>query len=253
MPRQQAQVKDAAVVAPHVLVVDDDAAIRGMVADFLTGYDMCVTAVSSGREIPEVLERDAVDLIVLDLRLPGEDGLAIAQDLRARSTIPIIILTGRTDESDRIMSLELGADDFLTKPFSPRELLARIRALLRRARMQQSPADTVERIRSYRFAGWQMNVRLRKLTSPGGESVALSIGEYNLLVAFLVAPQRILGREQLLDLSRVHNAEVFERSVDVQVGRLRKKIESDAANPRLIVTERGVGYRFAAPVEAMRV
>lgn len=253
MPHQQAQSKDASVVAPHVLVVDDDAAIRQLVADFLTDYDMDVTAVSSGREIAEVIERDAVDLIVLDLRLPGEDGLAIAQDLRARSNVPIIILTGRTDESDRIMSLELGADDYLTKPFSPRELLARIRALLRRARMQQSPADALERIRSYRFAGWQMSVRLRQLTSPAGEAIALSIGEFNLLVAFLVAPQRILCREQLLDLSRVHNAEVFERSIDVQVGRLRKKIEADSANPRLIVTERGIGYRFAAPVEVMRV
>jgi two-component system, OmpR family, response regulator len=253
MPYQQAQIKDAAMAAPHVLVVDDDATIRRMVSDFLVDYDMRVTTVSSGREIAGMLERDEVDLIILDLRLPGEDGLAIAQHLRATSAIPIIILTGRTDESDRVMGLELGADDYLTKPFSPRELLARIRALLRRARMRLSPADAVERIRSYRFAGWQMNVRLRQLTSPDGRSVPLSIGEYNLLVAFLVAPQRILGREQLLDLSRLHNAEVFERSVDVQVGRLRKKIETDVANPRLIVTERGVGYRFTAPVEVVPV
>ena len=253
MPYQQVQIHDTATTAPHVLVVDDDAIIRKMVSDFLVEYDMRVTAVSSGREIPELLERGAVDLIVLDLRLPGEDGLTIAQHLRATSTIPIIILTGRTDESDRVMGLELGADDYLTKPFSPRELLARIRALLRRARMRLSAADAVEGIRGYRFAGWQMNVRLRELTNPQGRSVPLSIGEYNLLVAFLVAPQRILGREQLLDLSRVHNAEVFERSVDVQVGRLRKKIEMDVAKPRLIVTERGVGYRFAVPVEVVPV
>jgi two-component system OmpR family response regulator len=251
MPLQPAQIKDTAAAAPHVLVVDDDATVRRMIAEFLVEYDMSVTALPSGREIADVLEREAIDLIILDLRLPGEDGLEIAQELRARSTIPIIILTGRTDEADRVMSLELGADDYLTKPFSPRELLARIRALLRRSRMQRSPADAIERIRCYRFAGWQMNLRLRRLTSPEGKSVALSIGEFNLLIAFLVAPQRILCREQLLDLSRVHNAEVFERSVDVQVGRLRKKIENDAGRPRLIVTERGVGYRFAAPVEVL--
>ena len=236
----------------HVLAVDDDPSVRQMIADYLGDYEMRVTAVATGREMADVLAREAIDLLVLDLRLSGEDGLQIARQLRERSSLPIIILTARKDEADRVMSLELGADDYLTKPFSPRELLARIRALLRRSRMQESPSDAMTKKRLYRFAGWELNVRLRRLTSPAAQEVAISNGEFNLLVAFLSAPQRVLDREQLLDLTRVHNADVFDRSVDVQVGRLRRKIELDADSPRLILTERGAGYRWAVAVESVR-
>jgi len=199
-----------------------------------------------------VLAREAVDLVLLDLRLKGEDGMDIARKLRAESKLPIIILTGRQDEADRVMGLELGADDYLTKPFSPRVLLARIRALLRRTRMHATLADTVANIRAYRFAGWDLNLRLRRLTAPDGRTVPLRNGEFNLLIAFLSTPQRVLAREQLLDLSRLHNAEVYDRSVDVQVGRLRRKMEADPRAPTLIVTERGAGYVFKAEVEVLR-
>jgi DNA-binding response OmpR family regulator len=162
------------------------------------------------------------------------------------------MLTGRKDEADRVMGLELGADDYLTKPFSPRELLARIRALLRRARAQQSVADSLQKIRAYRFAGFELNVRLRRLTGPAGKNIALTNSEFNLLAAFLAAPQHVLSRDQLLGLSRLHNDEVYDRSVDVQVGRLRKKIQPGKGSAELIRTERGAGYVFTAPVEIVR-
>jgi len=243
---------DAATSASvHVLAVDDDSSVRQMIADYLGDNDIRVTALADGRGIAEALARDTIDLIVLDLKLPGEDGMQIARTLRADSNIPIIMLTGRKDEADRVMALELGADDYLTKPFSPRELLARIRALLRRARDHETIADGLAKTRAYRFAGWELNVRLRKLTSPEGEKVPITNSEFNLLVAFLAAPRRVLSREQLLDLSRLHNDEVYDRAIDVQVGRLRRKIERGGAD-ELIRTERGAGYVFTADVEAVR-
>ena len=235
----------------HVLAVDDDPSVRQLITTYLGDYDMRVTAVTSEREMSEVLAREPVDLVVLDLRLPGEDGMQIARNLRERSKLPIIILTGRHEEADRVMGLELGADDYLTKPFSPRELLARIRALLRRTRMHASVAEVVANIRAYRFAGWELNLRLRRLVAPEGHVVALRNSEFTLLVAFLASPQRVLAREQLLELSHLHSAEVYDRSIDVQVGRLRRKIEADAKAPRLIVTERGAGYLFNAAVEVV--
>jgi DNA-binding response OmpR family regulator len=198
------------------------------------------------------MARETIDLVILDLRLPGEDGMQIARKLREESDLPIIMLTGRKDEADRVMGLELGADDYLTKPFSPRELLARIRALLRRSRARETVADGLARVRAYRFSGWELNVRLRRLMTPEGETVSLTNSEFNLLVAFLAAPQRVLSRDQLLNLSRLHNDEVYDRSIDVQVGRLRKKLEPDSARPRFIRTERGAGYVFVAPVEIVR-
>src|SRR5688572_29182339 len=192
---------DPAPGLPHVLAVDDDVLIRELVSHYLTDFDLTVTAVASGREMLQVIERTPVDVVLLDLRLPGEDGLQLAHALRARSKVPIIILTGRKDEADRVMGLELGADDYVTKPFSPRELLARIRAVLRRQRMQGSVADHLASVRAYRFAGWELNVRLRRLTSPGGEDVPLRNGECNPLLAFLAAPQRVLARDQLIGLS----------------------------------------------------
>ncbi|MGH6611993.1 MAG: response regulator, partial [Burkholderiaceae bacterium] len=231
-------------LAPHVLAVDDDPTIRQLVTDYLTGNELRVTAVASGRELKSIIERDTIDLVLLDLRLQGEDGMQIARQLRedrATSAIPILMLTGRADEADRVMGLELGADDYLTKPFSPRELLARIRALLRRAKTQATVADEIAKVRAYRFGDWELNLGLRKLRAPDGSSVGLTNGEFSLLAAFLSSPQRILTRDQLLDLSRLHNAEVYDRSIDVQILRLRRKIEVDSSNPQYIKTERGVG------------
>ncbi len=247
-----AQAPDERAVEPHVLAVDDDPLIREMIADYLLKHDLRVTAVGDGGAMNKVLAAEVVDLIVLDLKLRTEDGMNLARKLRDESAIPIIMLTGRSDEADRVMGLELGADDYLTKPFSPRELLARIRALLRRARVSETVADSLARIRAYRFAGWELNVRLRRLTAPGGMMVSLTNNEFNLLTSFLAAPQRILSRDQLLSLSRLHNDEVYDRSIDTQVGRLRKKLRADEQHADLIETERGAGYTFTAVVETVR-
>jgi two-component system OmpR family response regulator len=237
---------------PHVLALDDDAAVRQMVAEYLGQNDVRVTAVASGAELDAAMARETVDLVILDLRLPGEDGMQIARRLREESGIPILMLTGRAEEADRVMGLELGADDYLTKPFSPRELLARIRALLRRAKAQASVSDAIAKVRAYRFGGWELNVGLRKLKAPKGETVELTNGEFRVLAAFLAAPQRILSREQLLDLSRVHGAEVYDRAIDIQILRLRRKIEADPAQPKFIKTERGAGYVFSVSVDIVR-
>ena len=236
--------------APHVLAVDDDPSIRQLIGDYLGQNDFRVTAVADGQAMQEVLAEHVVDLVVLDLKLKAEDGMALARRLRDDSNIPIIMLTGRAEEADRVMGLELGADDYLTKPFSPRELLARIRTILRRRRseVRQGRPDGV---RAYRFDGWELNLNTRRLTATGGRAVPLSNGEFSLLVVLLGSPQRILTRDQLLDLSRLHNDEVYNRSVDVQVMRLRRKIEPDPAKPRYIRTERGAGYLFGVPVETV--
>ena len=237
---------------PHVIALDDDADVRRLVAEYLEQNDFRVTTVASGAELTAAMARELVDLVILDLRLQGEDGMQIARKLREESAIPILMLTGRAEEADRVMGLELGADDYLTKPFSNRELLARIRALLRRAKAQASVADAVSKVRAYRFGGWELNIGLRKLKSPQGEPVDLTNGEFRVLAAFLSAPQRILTRDQLLELSRLHNAEVYDRSIDLQILRLRRKIEADPAHPRFITTERGIGYVFSAGVEVVR-
>jgi DNA-binding response OmpR family regulator len=238
--------------AAHVLVVDDDPSVRQMIADYLGDNEVAVTTLASGREIDAVLQRDTIDLLVLDLRMPGESGMQIVRQLREDSQLPIIMLTGVKDEADRVMGLELGADDYLTKPFSPRELLARIRALLRRSRAQQTVADGLQKIRAYRFAGFELNTRLRRLSTPDGANIPLTNSEFNLLAAFLGSPQRVLSRDQLLSLSRLHNDEVYDRSIDVQVGRLRKKLEPNAESTQFIRTERGAGYVFLPPVEVVR-
>jgi DNA-binding response OmpR family regulator len=245
-------MQSAPVLTPHVLALDDDPAIRQLVCDYLSENDLRVTAVANGKEFDATLARETIDLVVLDLRLQGEDGMQIARRLREASAIPILMLTGRADEADRVMGLELGADDYLTKPFSPRELLARIRALLRRARAQATVAEAIAQVRAYRFGSWELNIGLRKLKSAQGKAVDLTNGEFSLLAAFVSSPQRILSREQLLDLSRLHNAEVYDRSIDVQILRLRRKIEDDPANPRFIKTERGAGYLFDAAVDPVR-
>ena len=238
---------------PHVLALDDDPSIRSLIDDYLSANELRVTTVATGRDLAEAMARDTVDMVILDLRLPGEDGMHIARRLREEQPLmPILMLTGRIDEADRVMGLELGADDYFTKPFSPRELLARVRALLRRAKAQATVADAIAKVRAYRFGGWELNVGLRRLKSAQGEPVELTNGEFSLLTAFLSAPQRVLTRDQLLELSRMHNAEVYDRSIDVQILRLRRKIEPDPAHPTYIRTERGAGYLFDAPVDALR-
>jgi two-component system OmpR family response regulator len=237
---------------PHVLAVDDDPAIRELLADYLSDNELRISTVASGAECMALIDRETIDLVVLDVRLRGEDGMQIARKLREQSSIPILMLTGRAEEADRVMGLELGADDYLTKPFSTRELLARIRALLRRAQAQRSVADALNKARAYRFAGWELNVGLRRLKDPQGVPVDLTNGEFSLLIAFLSAPQRVLTRDQLLELSRLDNAEVYDRSIDVQILRLRRKVEADPAQPRFILTQRGAGYLFDSPVDTVR-
>ena len=236
---------------PHVLVVDDDPDVRDLVAEYLSDNELRVSVADSGARMFELFEHEAIDLVLLDLRLPGENGLHLAAALRGRATVPIVFLTGRADEADRVMGLELGGDDYITKPFSPRELLARVRAVLRRYQMQATLPQRDNQRRAFRFAGWELNLRTRRLTSPDGAVVGLSNGEFSLLAALCQAPQRVLSRDQLLSMSRLHEAEVYDRTIDVQIRRLRLKLESDAASPVLILTERGAGYRFDTPVETL--
>jgi DNA-binding response OmpR family regulator len=240
-----------APVAPHILVIDDDPAICDLMVEYLTNNQMRVSTGTSGRDLFDVIDCEPIDLVILDLTLRGEDGMQIARALRERATVPIVLLTGRNEEADRVMGLELGADDYVTKPFSPRELLARVRAVLRRYQLQATLPDRDNSRRAFRFSGWELNLRTRRLTSSVGEPLELSNGEFSLLSAFCRAPQRVLTRDQLLSMSRLHEAEVYDRTVDVQIRRLRAKIEADSTIPRLIVTERGVGYRLACEVQTL--
>jgi two-component system, OmpR family, response regulator len=236
----------------HVLVVDDDPVMRDMIAAYLRDRGLRVSTVADGGTVARVVGAERVDLIVLDLKLGQEDGLDVMRRLGDQRDVPIIVITGqRRDEADRVVGLELGADDYLTKPFGLRELHARIRAVLRRSEASARRARSQSRQTHYRFAGWALDMRTRRLISPGGDTVPLTAGEFNLLAAFVRAPQQVLSREQLLTASRVHDDEVFDRSIDVQILRLRRKIEVDPAAPQLIKTERRTGYVFAAPVETI--
>jgi len=246
----QTDAKERAEFPPHVLAVDDDPTVRSLIVDYLGRNDVRVTAVADGRSMRKVLEQQVVDLVLLDPGLQSEDGMNLARRLREDSAIPIIMLTARRDEADRVMGLELGADDYLTKPFSTRELLARIRSVLRRNRIE-ARQGRAGGVRGYRFAGWELNLHTRRLIAPGGRAVALSKGDFNLLVVLLSAPRRVLSRDQLLDLSRLHTDDVDKRSIDVQIMRLRKKLESEPGAPRHISTERGVGYVFNVGVEVL--
>jgi DNA-binding response OmpR family regulator len=223
--------------------------MRHLVTNYLEDHNLRVVSASRRDEVVGLLARSQPDLVVLDLRLGQEDGLDLLREMRAHCDVPVIITTGhRRDEIDRVVGLELGADDYITKPFGLRELLARIRVVLRRREVGQAPAQRdLEKGRS-RFGGWQLDRRSRRLTNSQGEAVALTKGEYGLLLAFLDAPRRPLSREQLLQATRVHE-DVFDRSIDVQVLRLRRKLETDPTAPSVIRTERGVGYIFALPVE----
>jgi len=233
----------------HLLVVDDDAAIRDLVREYLSEHDYKVSVAETGAEMDKVLAAEPVDLVILDLKLPDEDGLAIARRLRESLDLPIIILTGRKEEADRVMGLELGADDYVTKPFSQRELMARIKAVLRRTE-QKRATRRQETVRMYRFSGWELTTGTRRLKSPDGRNVDLTNSEYALLVAFLRAPQKILSRDQLLESSRLHD-DIYDRSIDVQILRLRRKIEESPNQPKLIRTERGAGYYINSSVETI--
>jgi len=237
--------------APHILVIDDDPDICDLIVEYLGNNDMRVSAGKSDREMFELFDRESIDLVLLDLKLPGEDGMQLASQLRERATVPIVLLTGRNEEADRVMGLELGADDYITKPFSPRELLARVRAVLRRYQVQATLPERDTSRRAFRFSGWELNLRTRRLTSPTGIVVELSNGEFSLLSALCRAPQRVLSRDQLLSMSRLHEAEVYDRTIDVQIRRLRLKIENAPADPVLIITERGAGYRLVSDVETL--
>jgi DNA-binding response OmpR family regulator len=235
----------------HILIVDDDPTMRHMVVDYLEGHNMRVVSASGRQEMARCFAESEPDLVILDLRLGEDDGFDLLREIRSRSDLPVIITTGhRRDEIDRVVGLELGADDYVTKPFGLRELLARIRAVLRRRESARAePQRDPERGR-FRFGGWELNRRSRRLTDPSGVPVALTKGEYATLMAFLDAPQRALSREYLLQATRVHE-DIFDRSVDVQVLRLRRKLEIDPSAPQIIRTERGVGYVFALPVERL--
>jgi len=237
----------------HILVVDDDPLIRELLGEYLAENNLRVSTASSGAEMRRAFQESVIDLVVLDLRLTEEDGMQLARQLRDTSEVPVIIVTGMRDEADRVMGLEIAADDYVTKPFSNRELLARIRAVLRRyevrAQVAAPPRDTKRR--AYRFAGWELNLLVRRLTTPDGRRIELSNGEFNLLLALCEAPQRVLSREQLLESSRLHGAEVYDRSIDVQILRLRRKIEPDPSAPQFIRTERGAGYVFDTRVDVL--
>ncbi len=232
----------------HILVIDDDAEIRALLTDYLGRNGYRATAVADGRALWPLLDRHRIDLIVLDLMLPGEDGLEICRRLRSRSRVPVIMLTARGEETDRIVGLELGADDYLPKPFSPRELLARIKGVLRRTRALPPDMEDDER-RAWRFAGWELDPQGRNLISPQRVVVPLSSAEYALLRVFVAHPHRVLSRDQLLDLSRGRDAVPFDRSIDMLVSRLRKRLDETAEDPRIIKTVRGQGYVLAVNVE----
>ncbi|MBW7975112.1 response regulator [Bradyrhizobium sp. BR 10289] len=233
----------------HIVVVDDDPTLRQMVIRYLEEHNVPTRAASNRAELNHYLEAGQPSLIILDLRLGQEDGLDLLREIRSHSDVPVIITTGhRPDEIDRIVGLELGADDYIIKPFSLRELLARVRAVLRRQEMGRAARARDPERGGYRFNGWKLERRGRKLIDPNEAPVPLSKGEYALLLAFLEAPQRPLTREHLLQATRIHE-DIFDRSIDVQVLRLRRKLETDPSAPRVIQTERGVGYIFAVPVD----
>ncbi|WP_373504717.1 response regulator [Aestuariivirga sp.] len=229
---------------PTILLVDDDVQILELVARFLRSSDFTVRTARDGREMNASLADSPVDLIVLDLMLPGTSGLVLCRELRKTSPVPVIMLTAKGDDVDRITGLEVGADDYLAKPFNPRELLARVKAVLRRTAASLTQSRT--RHRGFGFAGWKLDFLKRELTRSDGVVVDLSVGEFDLLVTFLDAPQRVLSREYLLDTARNRTLEPFDRAIDVQVSRLRRKIEDGG---ELIKTVRGAGYIFAPNVE----
>ena len=233
----------------HILVVDDQQEICDVVQEYLTGEGYRISTAHDGAGMRRVLAQSRVDLVILDLMLPGEDGLTLARQLRNESAIGIIILTGRGETVDRIIGLEMGADDYLPKPFHLRELLARVKSVLRRVQSRTAEAPQQGGRLRARFAGWTLDLSSRELTSPAGEEVRLTTGEFDLLSAFVNNANQVLTRDRLLDLARNREAGPFDRTIDVQVGRLRRKLEDDPQNPVLIKTVRGSGYIFTPNVE----
>jgi two-component system OmpR family response regulator len=229
--------------SPHIVLVDDEVEIRDLVSGYLAENGFRVSVYEDGSRLAEVLRNTDVALLLLDLRLPGTDGLSLLREVRQTRNLPVILLTGVTAEVDRVVGLELGADDYVSKPFNPRELLARVRAVLRRSGPGVSGLGD-----RMRFADWTLDVIGRRLDGPDGNSQTLPAAEFNLLVAFLRSPGKVLSRDQLLEASRDDIGEVFDRSIDVQIFRLRRRLETDPANPEVIVTERGQGYRFTPKV-----
>ncbi|MBN9356246.1 response regulator [Herbaspirillum huttiense] len=233
----------------HILVVDDDRDIRTLLAEYLDSNGLRTLTATNGSEMRRVLEESRVDLIVLDLTLPGEDGLTLCRNLRATSSVPVIMLTARGEPLDRILGLEMGADDYLAKPFEPRELFARIRSVLRRT--QALPPNMAQPdVATMRFAGWTLDLTARHLVNKDGVVVALSGAEFRLLKVFLDHPNRVLNRDQLLELTQGRESDPFDRSVDIQISRLRQKLGDDARTPTIIKTVRNEGYVLATTVTA---
>ena len=234
--------------SPHILVVDDHKEIRDLVGRFLKQHGMRVSAAPDGKSMRQTLSEHRIDLVVLDLMLPGEDGLTLCRNLRTESSIPVVMLTAMGEETDRIVGLEMGADDYIAKPFNPRELLARIKAVLRRAQSlpenERLPDEAV-----VAFDRWTFNIAKRQLQTPDGVVVPLSTGEFNLLLTFVHHPGHVLNRDQLMDLTQGRDSTPFDRSIDTQVSRLRKKVEVDAKDPEIIKTVWGGGYVFTPAVE----
>lgn len=233
--------------SPHILVVEDDREISRLVGRYLRENDCRVSFAADGRDMNDVLQSSRIDLIVMDVMLPGESGLNLCRKLRATSNIPVIMLTAKAEELDRIIGIEMGADDYLSKPFNPRELLARIRAVLRRTQLATTaPGGVAPRLRT--FDGWSMDCVARTLTDPDGNLVTLTSAEFDLLQALCERSGRVLSRDQLVDITQGRSAGAFERSIDVLVSRIRRKIERDPHRPKIVKTVRSGGYLFAPAV-----
>lgn len=235
---------------PHILLVDDERDIREPLAQYLGRNGLRVSKAENAARARELLAGYAIDLVLLDVMMPGEDGLALCGYIRATSEIPVILLTARSEETDRIVGLEIGADDYVTKPFSPRELLARIKAVLRRAGQGPAPLRAPD-AEAYAFGSWVLKTGERELIDEQGVALPLSTGEFKLLLAFVTHPKRVLTRDQLLDLTQGRELAAFERSIDNHISRLRRKVEADPKNPTLIKTVWGGGYTLAADVRRL--
>ncbi len=234
----------------HILLVDDEKDIRDPLAAYLERGGYRVSKAENAAAARALLAAKGIDLVLLDIMMPGEDGLALTGFIRATANVPVILLTARAEETDRIVGLEIGADDYVTKPFSPRELLARIKAVLRRSGEASARVRAPE-AESFAFGPWVLKTGERELVDRDGVAIPLSSGEYNLLHAFVTHPRRVLSREQLLDFSQGRELAAFERSIDNHISRLRKKIEEDPSDPRLIKTVWGGGYMLGAEVRRL--